>query len=63
MFPPMKEQAGGIRTVQAEKPSWLKREDYERLSREWATTSAELVDLLVTARKKRTMKIMGRFSK
>lgn len=52
-----------IRNVQAERPSWFKREDYDRLAREWNTKSGELVELLVSARQKRNAKIMGRLSK
>jgi hypothetical protein len=52
-----------IRSVHAEKPSWFKREDYDRLTREWNAKSAELVELLVSVRQKRNAKIMGRLSK
>lgn len=45
-----------IRTVQAERPSWFKREDYDRVAREWNARSAELVELLVSARQKRIKK-------
>jgi len=52
-----------IRTVQAEKPSWFKRENYDRLSRTWNSKSAELVELLVGARMKRNWRILGRVGK
>jgi hypothetical protein len=56
-------ELASIRTVQSEKPSWFRREDYDRLAREWSAKSAELVELLVSARVKRNKRIMARFSK
>jgi hypothetical protein len=49
-----------IRNVQAEKPLWFRAEDYARLSKEWNAKSAELVELLVSARMKRNRRILGK---
>lgn len=46
-------ELASIQRVQAEKPSWFKAHDYDRLRNAWAAKSAELVELEVkTYRKK-----------
>jgi hypothetical protein len=38
-----------IRRVQAERPSWFRQHDYDRLARDFASKSAELIALEIAA--------------
>jgi len=42
-----------IQKVQEEKPSWFRAHDYERLRQAWVKKSFELVDLEISAYRKK----------
>lgn len=46
-------ELASIQRVQADRPSWFRQDDYDRLAREFSTKSAELVALEIAAYNKR----------
>jgi hypothetical protein len=42
-------ELASIQRVQEDKPSWFQKHDFDRLAREWASKSAELVALEIAA--------------
>ena len=46
-------ELSALQRVQADRPSWLRREDFDRMAREFAAKSAELVALEILACRRR----------
>ena len=50
-------ELAAIQRVQADKPSWFRQYDFDRLAKEFATKSGELVALEIAAYQRRRTKL------
>jgi hypothetical protein len=46
-------ELAALQRVQADRPSWLRREDFERMAREFSRKSTELVSLEIATYRQR----------